>query len=66
MSDSTLAMQHFISLADHDTATLQHALDVAFELRAQRDNGNEPLLKGKTLCLVFEKPSLRTRVSFEQ
>ncbi len=43
-------------------------LDVGLSLRDQRQRGivNQPLLAGKTLAMLFEKPSLRTRVSFEQ
>lgn len=41
-------------------------LNLAVDLKkAWRSGGNEPLLKGKVLGLVFQKPSLRTRVSFE-
>jgi ornithine carbamoyltransferase len=41
-------------------------LTIAAELKvAWRNGGNEPILKGKSLALVFQKPSLRTRVSFE-
>ncbi len=61
-------MKHFISIADTPLDVLNHIFDVAFELRKQRRAGerNTPLLSGKTLAMLFEKPSLRTRVSFEQ
>ena len=59
-------MTHFIALADFTTEQLRHMLDVALRLKKQlRETGrNEPLLAGKTLAMIFEKPSLRTRVSF--
>jgi ornithine carbamoyltransferase len=59
-------MDHFISIAATPLGELRHVLDVAMRLKAQlRQTGrNDPLLAGKTLALVFEKPSLRTRVSF--
>jgi len=66
MPDAAVEMHHFLSLADHSTDAINHVLDVAFALREGRPQGNEPVLRGKTLCLIFEKPSLRTRVSFEQ
>lgn len=61
-------MNHFISIADVSRAELDHVFEVAFELRAQRRAGraNDPVLAHKTLAMIFEKPSLRTRVSFEQ
>lgn len=61
-------MKHFISLADVTTNDLQHVLDVALQLRDQRVAGrpNDPILAHQTLTMIFEKPSLRTRVSFEQ
>ncbi|MEX0653394.1 MAG: ornithine carbamoyltransferase [Phycisphaeraceae bacterium] len=61
-------MNHFIAITDHSTDAIKHLLDVAFELRQQRERGerNEPVLAGQTLAMIFEKPSLRTRVSFEQ
>lgn len=60
-------LKHFLSAADltreQADALLQRALDLKAEWRA---GGHEPLpLRGKTLALVFEKPSLRTRVAFE-
>jgi ornithine carbamoyltransferase len=59
-------MKHFISLATSTPAELQHILDVALALKQQlKTAGNSaPLLAGKTLAMIFEKPSLRTRVSF--
>ena len=59
-------MRHFLSLADHSTAELRYLLDAARRLKQQyKSTGrNDPLLAGKTLAMVFEKPSLRTRVSF--
>jgi ornithine carbamoyltransferase len=59
-------MTHFISISDHSTSALQHMLDVSATLKKQlKSSGrNEPILLGKTLAMIFEKPSLRTRVSF--
>src|SRR5947209_6652264 len=59
-------MKHFISLADCSRDELRHLLDVARRLKKQHKmtGHNDPLLAGKTLAMVFEKPSLRTRVSF--
>jgi ornithine carbamoyltransferase len=59
-------MKHFISIADCTVAELRHLLDVSLKLKAQYKNTgrNDPLLAGKTLAMIFEKPSLRTRVSF--
>ena len=61
-------MQHFISIADCSVDELRHLFDVAISLRKQRLGGvaNDPVLAGKTLAMIFEKKSLRTRVSFQQ
>ncbi len=61
-------MQHFLSIDDFTPAQVCTMLKRAHALREQRRNGvpNEPVLAGKTLAMLFEKPSLRTRVSFEQ
>jgi ornithine carbamoyltransferase len=59
-------LKHFLSLADLSPEEIQELLSIAVELKeAWRNGGNEPILKGKSLALVFQKPSLRTRVSFE-
>ncbi len=59
-------MNHFLSIADHSREELQGLLDLAVSLKKEwRNSGNPPLLKGKVLAMVFQKPSLRTRVSFD-
>ncbi|MGH7179541.1 MAG: ornithine carbamoyltransferase [Tepidisphaeraceae bacterium] len=59
-------MQHFLTISQVPAELLRRMLDVAHRLKGQfRDSRqNEPLLAGRTLALIFEKPSLRTRVSF--
>jgi ornithine carbamoyltransferase len=59
-------MKHFISIAETSVDDLRHLLEVAGRLKKQRrETGrNDPLLAGQTLAMIFEKPSLRTRVSF--
>jgi ornithine carbamoyltransferase len=59
-------MNHFTAIADCTPQQLRHLLDVSYRLKKQlKETGrNDPLLAGKTLALIFEKPSLRTRVSF--
>jgi ornithine carbamoyltransferase len=51
-----------LSISDLSASELSRILDVASALK---DAGRRPLLAGQTLALVFEKPSLRTRVSFD-
>lgn len=59
-------MEHFLDIANHSPETLQGLLDLALHLKEEhRAGGNPPLLQGKALAMVFQKPSLRTRVSFE-
>jgi ornithine carbamoyltransferase len=59
-------MKHFITIADASVEELEHLLDVSATLKKQyKETGrNDPILAGKTLAMIFEKPSLRTRVSF--
>ncbi len=59
-------MKHFLSLADLTPGQLAGLLDLALHLKEQwKAGGNPPLLKNKTLGMLFTKPSLRTRVSFD-
>lgn len=59
-------MKHFVSLAQTPVDELKHVMTVAKRIKKQlKDTGkNDPILAGKTLAMIFEKPSLRTRVSF--
>jgi len=59
-------MKHFIALSECSPDELTHTLEVAARLKKQlKDTGrNDSLLAGKTGALIFEKPSLRTKVSF--
>lgn len=59
-------MRHFLSLLDYTKDELQEMLDRAAWMKKQQKAGksHQPL-KGKTLAMVFEKSSTRTRVSFE-
>lgn len=56
-----MSIRHFLDLDRFDGATLRTILDIAKDLKA---NGGAPL-PGKQLAMIFEKPSTRTRVSFE-
>ncbi|MCL2341230.1 MAG: ornithine carbamoyltransferase [Proteobacteria bacterium] len=57
---------HLLALGDFSQATLRCLIDRALALKADRQRGiRHQLLAGRTICLLFEKPSTRTRVSFE-
>jgi ornithine carbamoyltransferase len=58
------APRHFLELRDFDPATLRQMLGVATGFKGTGGVTSRPLA-GKTLALIFEKPSTRTRVSFE-
>jgi ornithine carbamoyltransferase len=59
-------MRHFLSLIDLSADDLTHLLDEAARLKADARHGlRPPLLAGRVLGMIFEKPSLRTRASFE-
>jgi len=58
--------RHFLDLDKLDTATLRRILDGGHACKkGQIPGGKEKPLAGKSLALIFEKPSTRTRVSFE-
>src|SRR3990172_6085139 len=59
-------MKHFLALTDFTREEIQDMLDLARRLKEERRHGgNAPVLQGKVLAMVFQKPSLRTRVSFD-
>ncbi len=56
----------FLAISDYPSADLKMLLDLAIRLKKEHfSGGNEPILKGKTMAMIFQKPSLRTRVSFD-
>jgi ornithine carbamoyltransferase len=59
------APRHFLDLDRLDGAELRRILDLGWVYKRNgRSNGERPL-SGKTLAMIFEKPSTRTRISFE-
>ena len=60
--------RHFLDIADHTTAEIEALLDSAAALKKKRVKGELgdylPLL-GKKIALIFQQPSLRTRMSFD-
>jgi len=61
-----MELRHFLSVADWSADELLEILDRARELRRLQRSGDRPqTLRGRTLAMYFEKPSLRTHVTFE-
>jgi len=60
--DGPLAPRHFLDIDQLDSAELRGILDVA---AGYKNGRRDRPLAGKTLAMIFEKPSTRTRVSFE-
>jgi ornithine carbamoyltransferase len=62
------APRHFLGLLDLSTAELRRILDLSAAMKTARVKGVPPArrpLAGKTLALIFDRPSTRTRVSFD-
>jgi len=57
-------MRHLISLQDWSKKEIEDILDLAHEIK-KHPEGYQDVMRGKMLAMIFEKPSLRTRVSFE-
>ena len=59
-------MKHFLDIADYSASEIQKLLDLGIKLKKELKKGEiRPLFKNKVLAMVFQKPSLRTRVSFD-
>src|SRR5574337_1434390 len=59
-------MKHFLAVSDLSSSEVQDLLDLAVRLKKEYfEKGNKPIFKGKVLGMIFQKPSLRTRVSFD-
>jgi len=57
------AMKHFLNLIDMSATELERLLDLSLSLKRTKDSPKP--LEGKYLAMIFEKPSTRTRISFE-
>jgi ornithine carbamoyltransferase len=59
-------MRHLITLADLKSSEVERIFAITEDLKSKFESGlREQLLPGRVMALLFEKPSLRTRVSFE-
>jgi ornithine carbamoyltransferase len=59
-------MKDFLAISDYSSAEVRDILDLAVRLKQEYFNkGNQSIFKGKVLGMIFQKPSLRTRVSFD-
>jgi ornithine carbamoyltransferase len=58
--------RNLVSMGDFSREEVERVIERARALKAEwKAGGNPPLLAGKTMAMIFEKPSLRTRVTFE-
>jgi ornithine carbamoyltransferase len=65
VADVALQGRHVLTVTDLSPLEIGTVLGLAVHLKNARAADQLPLLRGKTLGMLFEKPSLRTRVSFE-
>lgn len=59
-----MGRHNFLSIRDFSAEEIRYLLDLAREIKTH-PSAHTGALKGKTLAMIFEKPSLRTRVSFD-
>jgi ornithine carbamoyltransferase len=68
MSAVQTTPRHFLGLLDHSTGELRRILEMAETMKRERVRGEPPKVRplaGKTLAMIFDRPSTRTRVSFD-
>jgi ornithine carbamoyltransferase len=66
MSEAMDRTRHFLSIADWDAKEIEKLLELGASLKAEQKVGKQHrLLEGKSLAMIFEKASTRTRMSFE-
>lgn len=59
-------MRHFVTLEDFSAEELKEILDLSLQIKSEAKKGEfVPYMEAKTLAMIFEKSSTRTRVSFE-
>jgi len=59
-----MGRHNFLSIRDFSPEEIRYMLDLAHEIKTH-PSAHTAVLRGKTLAMIFEKPSLRTRVSFD-
>ena len=62
-----MKLKHFLKITDFSAKEVNRVFRISLGLKKElKTKGkNKPILKGKTMAMIFEKPSLRTRISFE-
>jgi ornithine carbamoyltransferase len=69
MMPTTAARKDFLSVLDFEPSELERCLDLAAQMKADRSLGvqapGSQVLNGRYVAMLFEKPSLRTRTTFE-
>ena len=64
-------MKNFLNIADHSPSLLRDLIEEAKDRKSKRDGQNKSSidkdkpLDGKSMIMIFEKPSTRTRISFD-
>src|SRR3972149_3817909 len=60
-------MRHFLRISDFSAKEIENVLALSLKMKRELKlkGKNKPVFHNKSLAMIFEKPSLRTRVSFE-
>ncbi|KAH7299446.1 hypothetical protein KP509_24G012000 [Ceratopteris richardii] len=67
LSEGKKTLSHFLHIDDYDAKTIIRILERAIEVKSLLKSGDRSFqpFKGKSMAMIFTKPSMRTRVSFE-